>query len=478
VVAPNTNRIRVRLLIAIPGAIVLLIVLMSGVFYWIADTHFVNAGGPFSPETVQDFAQDWFFFFLFFVVAGAVTGWALAYSMTRSIRSLIKLSQRIAAGDLTSKVEVDRTDEVGELGNSFNFMVESLHDFMETRNRFVLESFSGGLITVDVNGTITAMNSAAARMLNLGNASCLGKSLRHVLAGNGLDDLKELYKRAAWETDPLIDQMVDVKNDGESRRLSVNINPMSDSSGNRFGQIINFRDTAELASFYQQMRNTDRLATMGTFATGLAHEIRNPLGAIKGTAQLLAEDVKSNEQASRFTSIIVKEVNRLDALVREVQAYSQPAAQKEPVCINELVAEAVVLFRAGSKSPDFKQITLEQTYDDELPNVVLSRDKIVQVLLNILINAEEACPEKGLIRVETRFQAGESLPVLVRISNTGDPIPAEIAGKVFEPFFTTKSTGTGLGLSIAYQIVGFHKGAIDVKNSNGMVVFSIHLPAA
>jgi signal transduction histidine kinase len=258
----------------------------------------------------------------------------------------------------------------------------------------------------------------------------------------------------------------------------VNLNPMIDGKGSKFGQIINFRDTGELANFYEQMRNTDRLATMGTFATGLAHEIRNPLGAIKGTAQLLAEDVKSNEQASRYTSIIVKEVNRLDALVREVQAYSQPAARREPVNLNELVSEAIILFRAGSKSPDFKQINLEQSLDENLPPVSLSRDKIIQVLLNMMINAEEACPEKGTIEVETRYLRNEPLPVLVRISNTGPPIPADISSRIFEPFFTTKSTGTGLGLSIAYQIIAYHKGKIQTGNQDGKVVFTIQLPAA
>src|SRR5690606_35908463 len=121
---------------------------------------------------------------------------------------------------------------------------------------------------------------------------------------------------------------------------------MRDSAGDIFGVIINIRDQAEMEKFYQTMRNTDRLATMGTFASGLAHEIRNPLGAIKGTAQLLLEDLGPNHKSNEYLHIITKEVNRLDSLIKEVQAYSQPVTEKVPADIARLLEELIALARS------------------------------------------------------------------------------------------------------------------------------------
>jgi signal transduction histidine kinase len=213
---------------------------------------------------------------------------------------------------------------------------------------------------------------------------------------------------------------------------------------------------------------------MGTFASGLAHEIKNPLGAIKGTAQLLAEDLGPNHSSSEYIHIIMKEVNRLDALIREVQAYSQPASEKVPADLNRLVQEIISLAEADPRLKE-KSFLLDRDLSP-LPSGVVSKNQFRQALLNIILNAIEAVPENGAVRIKTRFDKTAPLPIEISVSNEGPPIPPDIQNQIFEPFYTTKAAGTGLGLSIARQVVANHGGRLNLDCSEGWITFSILLP--
>jgi len=469
----DTDYTRVRLLVAIPAVIVLLLCLMAGVFFWMTEAYIADQLIQQS-AALQDFSKDWLLFMAIFIAAGAIIGYFLAWSLTRPIQDIIRLSERVAGGDLKSKLEITRLDEMGQLGSSFNHMVESLNHFIHTRNRFILESFSGGLIVTDLNGTITAINSAAEKLLNVSSEVATGQSIRKIFATPALSDLLRLHERVVWKQEALVDQRFDLEIDGERRALTAGFTSMRDSSGNIFGVIINVRDRLEMERFYEHMRNTDRLATMGTFASGLAHEIRNPLGAIKGTAQLLAEDLGPNHPSSEYLHVITKEVNRLDSLIREVQAYSQPASEKVPADINRLLDEIINLAQADPRLAQ-KSFQLEKAIDP-LPHCYISKDQFRQALLNILLNAMEAVSEEGIVRVTAKSVAGDTLPVQISIANQGPPIPPETEKRIFEPFFTTKAGGTGLGLSISCQIAANHGGKLTVHCPYGWVVFTLLLP--
>jgi PAS domain S-box-containing protein len=471
-----TSRLRVRLLIALPVTVVLLLSLLAGILFWMVDAYFgsVEAGAHLA-RSQQEFANDWLLLLILFDMGGAIIGFGLAYSITRPIVRMIELSERVAGGDLRQKVNVQRADEVGALSTSFDQMVESLHGFFEQRNRFILESFSGGLITTDVTGTVTAVNTSAERMLGLESGQVAGASVRALFKAPGLSEFQKLYEESSWKGEPVVRREVTVTVDGHSRRLSVNCSPMRDHAGNAFGLILNFRDLDEVQRFYEQMQRADRLATMGTFAAGLSHEVRNPLGAIKGTAQLLAEDVKEMPRASEYARVIVKEVNRLDDLVREVQAYSHPTAEREPTDIARVCTETVALARNNPKSllRDGVQI-IEHCHP--VPIINVSQDKLSQALLNIIINALQHTPEGGVVEVTTRFVEAEPLPVHIEVSNSGTPIPEDQLPRIFEPFFSTRPGGSGLGLSIASQVVTYHGGELQARNHDGKVTFTIKLP--
>jgi len=472
----STTGVRVRLLITLPVVFVLLITLIAGVFFWLVDAHFGSgANDAIRDRELQEFAIDWLRIFIVATIGGAIVGVAVGYSITEPIRRIIQLNQRIAGGDLRHKLLVSRTDEVGELGSSFNHMLESLNGFIESRNRFILESFSGGLVTVDVNGTVTAINSAAEKMLGVHAEKAAGRPLGLVLERDGLEELHALYKEASWRTAPITSREVTVSAGGNTHRLSVNANPMRDRHGNVFGLILNLRDMREVQRFHEQMQKADRLATMGTFASGLAHEVRNPLGAIKGTAQLLVEDVRESPRASEYLRVIIKEVNRLDDLVREVQAYSQPSATKQLSDLVTLMSDTVALARNNPKTVLKPGVQIIETYEP-LPPVNVSPDKVSQALLNIVLNAIQATPENGVISIASQYSKGDPLPVRLWIRNTGSSIPTDHLTRIFEPFFTSKDTGTGLGLSIAYQVVAYHGGELSCQNEPDGVAFSIRLP--
>jgi PAS domain S-box-containing protein len=473
------ERVRVRLLIAFPLLIALLLSIVGGVFFQMVEAEFRTPVGP-SPENparrLAGFAQDWLVAMIVVDIVGAAVGFLIAFSITSPIRKIISISERIAEGDFSEKAAINRSDEMGMLGHTFNYMIDSLNQFILSRNRFILESFTGGLITTDTNGTVTAVNTAAEQILGVEAGDATGKSIQTVFRAPGVAALRATIEEALWKRENIVSRKLSVAHGSREFPVCVNTSLMYDRKGNAFGLIVNFRDLDEWERFHKQMARTDQLATLGTFAAGLAHEIRNPLGAIKGMAQLLAEAPTSNPKSLEYAQIIVKETNRLDAIVREVQEFSQPStAPAEWTNLNEIARKSLLLAQNNPKAPPAAGITIVEDYAD-LPATHVAGDKITQALLNIITNAIQATPEGGTMTVRTRHLPDNDLPVRIEIANSGSTIPADCMSRVFEPFFTTKEGGSGLGLSIALQIVRHHGGEITLNSPGNTVEFAVRLP--
>jgi signal transduction histidine kinase len=241
----------------------------------------------------------------------------------------------------------------------------------------------------------------------------------------------------------------------------------------------------ENAQLYENMKNTkkimlraDRLASLGTLAAGLAHEIRNPLVAIKTFTQLLPERFDDEEFRNHFSTVAAGEIDRISTLVTELLEFSRPSGpffQQEN--LNDILDKMITLIKTEAKQ---KELTIETTLADDLPTVTVDKEQIKQVFINILLNAIQATPEKGAILVETRkivkSNGGPGF-VQVEISDTGIGIPEEELDKIFTPFFTTRAKGSGLGLAISHQIIQEHEGTIDVKSVDKKgTTFTINLP--
>jgi signal transduction histidine kinase len=235
--------------------------------------------------------------------------------------------------------------------------------------------------------------------------------------------------------------------------------------------------TLQNSKIYERMKERDRLAALGEMAAGLAHEIRNPLGAIKGAAQLLTPgpDEVPTEQLE-FLGVIVEEVNRLNKVVSQFLDYARPyRGELEPLDVNEVVRKTSQLMQADAK------VELQVALDENLPRVRADAEQLRQVFLNLAINAMQAMPEGGKLTISSglRKRRGNAPPqVEVRFRDTGAGIPQAEMKNLFIPFFTTKEKGTGLGLPISQRIVENHGGAIEVRSRPGVgSTFTVVLPA-
>ncbi|MGA7687520.1 MAG: ATP-binding protein [Terriglobales bacterium] len=227
-----------------------------------------------------------------------------------------------------------------------------------------------------------------------------------------------------------------------------------------------------------EARRSERLAALGQLSAGLAHEIRNPLGVIKGSAEMLTQKLQASDELSReLAGYISTEVNRLSALVTEFLDFARPLhAQLQPGSVTAVLDRAleIVAFRWKGNP-----VRVERHYEDELPQVPLDESLCEQAFLNLVQNAYEAMEEHGgTLRVEAGIATvHEREGVQLVLADTGTGIPDALREEIFNPFVTTKKTGVGLGLSIVSKIIDGHGGSIHVENSaQGGAVFTLFFP--
>jgi signal transduction histidine kinase len=230
---------------------------------------------------------------------------------------------------------------------------------------------------------------------------------------------------------------------------------------------------------YRRLQERDRLAALGQMAAGLAHEIKNPLGAIKGAAQLLGEpggESQPDPATREFVGIILEEVDRLDRVVRSVLDYGRPSkGNPGPVDVNAAVRRTLRVL--GSSRDQAVKFVVQA--DDELPPVRIDEEQLRQVLINLVKNAEEAMGGRGDVTLTTRTRPGASGAryVEIAVQDSGPGISPDRLEHLFVPFFTTKPRGTGLGLAISQRLVQSMGGRIEVASQPGVgSVFTILLP--
>jgi signal transduction histidine kinase len=221
-----------------------------------------------------------------------------------------------------------------------------------------------------------------------------------------------------------------------------------------------------------QMSRAEHLATLGELATGLAHEIRNPLAGIAGVVEIVARDLPPDSPVRSVVKEVRLEIAQINRILTDLLQTARPhPPQIRPSDLNTTVEHAVMLARQQAISRPIK-ITLDK--DPSLPNVDHDSDQIHQVLINLLINAEQAIEGAGSIQVEVSSQGNKAM---VTVADTGHGIAPEHLPNIFRPFYTTKGNGTGLGLSLARRIVEDHKGRIEVDSELGKgTEFIVTLP--
>jgi nitrogen-specific signal transduction histidine kinase len=280
---------------------------------------------------------------------------------------------------------------------------------------------------------------------------------------------------------------------GKKLAMRIGTALLGSADGKLLEIMASFRGLEEIKEIQAEMERINRLASMGSLVAGLAHEIRSPLGSLKGLAQLLQEDIVEKGGRAEYIQVIIKEIDRLNKVVEELLTFARPSTYTfQGRDIEEIVRETVSLAKTGFPE---KEITTMEDYRGDLPRIAVEPDKITQAILNIINNALEASPEGGTVKVKTdlirppmdrdvaEFRGSTDSDrgrIVIDVFNTGKPISVENSERVFNPFFTTKPGGIGLGLSIAQQIVTAHEGRIRVVNEGEGerkgVIFRIELP--
>ena len=338
---------------------------------------------------------------------------------------------------------------------------------LEAFNRDVIQSIQSGLLTINLKEHITFLNKAGEDILGINLSQYKNRPLADLFLNLYKDFHEELRSRM---------EMAFVRPDGEEIRLGLSISSLKDHRGEKVGQIIIFQDLTHIKEMEETMQRSEKLATIGQLAAGIAHEIRNPLASISGAIQLLNDEQEKGESTQRLMEIILAESGRLNRLITDFLLYAQPPKlNKKKVDIGALVESTLEVF---SRSPQWTTgIKLEKSIQ---PDITIAGDaqQLEQIMWNLFINAVDAMEGKGMLQVKVH-KDGRGQTATLTVSDSGKGIASKDIARIFDPFFTTKDGGSGLGLSIVHKIVETHGGDISVESQPERgTTFSLTFPAS
>jgi len=334
----------------------------------------------------------------------------------------------------------------------------------------VVDNMPIGLVALDDHHKIAACNHIAESVLQLSVPDVIGKTAEQMLPVR----LWEVVERFA-EQDHIIEEEIDCTiANGSVVPLEIGASILQDANGVFLGYILLFKDLTEVRSLRREIARSQRLASVGRLAAGVAHEIRNPLSSIKGFATYFKERYPDAPQDQKTADIMIAEVDRLNRVVGQLLEFARPVPVSPKLTpLKELVDDSVRLIERKAKE---KQITVKTLNFAKMDQAMLDPDRINQVLLNVYLNAIESMDPGGELGVELSA-AKEDHHIEIMVSDTGCGIPGEHLSRIFDPYFTTKSTGTGLGLAIAHNIIEALGGKINISSRPGKgTTFCITIP--
>ena len=373
--------------------------------------------------------------------------------------------------------ELRRTGEALEQRTSDLSRLRTLHER-------TVESLMSGLLTTDLEGRITSFNSEGERITGQDRIDVLGVDVETVLPGirdhllndsRGIEAGTSSRGRMAYRAE------------GQAlRHLGIGAYVLQDEEAGTEGHVVIFQDVTDVVEMEANLRQSERLAALGELSASIAHEIRNPLAAISGSIEMLqggragqAESIDSEQ----LMNIVLREVGRLNHLISDFLSYARPGPlNPETVQLQEVIADVLKMFDAAR--PDAVEIDL--SVEDGL-TVFADSGQLRQVLWNLVLNASEAMPDGGQMRVSARVLAerdskedasggrknqgeeeGKARWLEIAISDDGSGIPQDKLDRIFDPFFTTKQNGTGLGLATVHRIVENHGGSVRLESELGV----------
>ncbi len=347
------------------------------------------------------------------------------------------------------------------------YLIDNTLKSLESYTANVVNSMPNGLISLDSDGRITTFNQNAADLLGLDFSKVKGKLLKEVMREcdlrNTLLPSSDIFER----------QMECRLNDGRVIPLSITSSLLKDEAGKIIGKVIILRDLQDIKTLEKKVERSERLASLGRMAAGIAHEIRNPLSSIKGFAQYFRKKFEPDSEDANYAVVMANEVDRLNRFIQDLLNFAKPQEPKfSSVDIIKIMEHTLKLTES-----DFleKNIRIIKKFDEQIPQISADSDMIIQALLNIFINANEAMEKNGELIITVKKNYHQSVHIF--IEDKGKGIAKADLRRIFDPFFTLKSGGSGLGLAIVYRIIENHHGEIEVKSELGEgTIFKINLP--
>ncbi len=340
-------------------------------------------------------------------------------------------------------------------------------DRLSSLHQQIVQDINTGILTVSGGGTITSVNRALEKISGYGRRELVGRNLAEVFPGLEVHRMERMR--------PAIDLE---RKGGEKIPVGYSCALLHFDKADTDSLVVTVEDMRELRAMEEQMRQSEKLATIGKMAAGIAHEFRNPLAAISGSAQILLKDQPTDTTNRMLTEIIVRECERLETTISEFLYFSKPALpEKSWFSLPLLVDEVVMLLK---KTRDWREGVEIHSEIPEQTDCWGDAQLIRHVLINLVHNAMLAMgdrPGRITLQVGVEEAGDEAEQMVLSVADTGPGIPAEILPKIFDPFFTTRENGTGLGLAIVRQILEGHGATISAESLPGQGArFRIELP--
>ena len=426
------------------------------------------------------------------IILGAIWfGFRLAKELSAPVQALAAGTERIARGDLSVRLEDRSDDELGFLVQSFNRMAEDLEQSqasvqqanerlaqqnqeLERRGQYieaVLNNITSGVISLDSEGRIGTVNTAAENILGVPGELLISRKPDDLLSGDFTNMMQEALTQLASSPDTLWQRQIDLPVRGKVIKALVNMVSLRNVGGREAGHVAVFEDITELEKI-------QRLAAWREVARRIAHEIKNPLTPIKLSAQRLQRKYGERVGEKTFddcTGLIVNQVERLQNMVTEFSAYAKlPEVQPRPDYLAPVIEEVVGMFENTHR-----EIRWNLEFLTPIGEFAFDREAIRKVLINLLTNAAEALKDvydAGVV-IKAAHDTGAGM-VSVTVADNGPGLPRD-SSRLFEPYYTEKKGGTGLGLTIVRSIVADHNGQVRAKpNAPQGTVFIVELPDA
>ena len=346
---------------------------------------------------------------------------------------------------------------------------------MDLSADYHLDLLATGVILLDANLHIRELNLSAENLLEVSASRALGSPLEELLDGS--NEWYPLLYQALADNYPMVRRAIPLTTrTGQERTVDLTLSPIAGKVSSRC-LLVEMTMIDRLQAISRDESEWQAQATLKEIMKGVAHEVKNPLGGIRGAAQLLAGEL-ANPNLQEYTDIIISEVDRLRTLVDRMLGPKE-RLESEPTNIHEVTEHVRHLIEAEAKGG----LSIERDYDPSLPDFLADAGQLTQAVLNLVRNAWQACGDGGLITLKTRvyrqFTVGGNRHKLVcalHISDNGPGVPDDLLPMLFLPMVTGNAKGTGLGLSIAQRIANQHGGLIQVQSVPGDTCFTLLLP--